>query len=181
MRPISLNSEYMVLLQEFKTGMMDHPVTAKIMREKTLDSLLATMWKLTKKQTNKQTNKQVERSWKPKRTLRRMTCDKKNTNCLEYMKIYQAHHALGSRLIHLNSVLYNIITRQNIILNKTGKHTLFETTVWGNLESIRSSFLLFLLKRTGFLGTSPLHCGEISDHNICIWEAQVKWLVHTCL
>ena len=42
-RPIGLNTEYMVLLQEFKTGMMDHPVTAKIMREKTLDSLLATM------------------------------------------------------------------------------------------------------------------------------------------
>ena len=30
-------------LAEFKAGMVEHPVTGKILREKTLDSLLATM------------------------------------------------------------------------------------------------------------------------------------------
>ena len=35
---------YKVLeLAEFKAGMVEHPVTGKILREKSLDSLLATM------------------------------------------------------------------------------------------------------------------------------------------
>merc|ERR1719209_1594015 len=37
------NKDEVLELAEFKAGMVEHPVTGKILREKTLDSLLATM------------------------------------------------------------------------------------------------------------------------------------------
>merc|ERR1712109_384092 len=37
------NKDDVLELAEFKAGMVEHPVTGKILREKTLDSLLATM------------------------------------------------------------------------------------------------------------------------------------------
>merc|ERR1712107_245728 len=37
------NKDDLLELAEFKAGMVEHPVTGKILREKTLDSLLATM------------------------------------------------------------------------------------------------------------------------------------------
>ena len=40
---ISISCMQVLELAEFKAGMVEHPVTGKILREKTLDSLLATM------------------------------------------------------------------------------------------------------------------------------------------
>ena len=37
------NKDDVLELAEFKAGMIEHPVTGKILREKTLDALLATM------------------------------------------------------------------------------------------------------------------------------------------
>ena len=43
------NKDEVLELAEFKAGMVEHPVTGKILREKTLDSLLATMWVICEK------------------------------------------------------------------------------------------------------------------------------------
>merc|ERR1712226_743987 len=40
------NKDEVLELAEFKAGMVEHPVTGKILREKSLDSLLATMLRL---------------------------------------------------------------------------------------------------------------------------------------